>query len=329
MRDADAPSSNAFRVFVGDDAVAHDRVGNVLAESRGLAYGDGLFETMRAHRGAIHWWPAHWARLAHGAKRLGIRLPSQARVEAERDALLRNAPDAVIKLMLIRGSGGRGYAPDRDAAPLWLLSAHPLPSPLFLSSPGIRLRWCETRLSAQPLLAGLKHCNRLEQVLARAEWDALAGLSDTDAGATDTGETEAAACADGLMRDEAGAVIAATSANLFIYREGDGHDHDHDHEHDAPSWYTPRLDRCGIAGICRGWALTALNAREATLSPEDVESADAVFLCNAVRGILPVVQLGLRRWSRHPALTEAQHRLAAAHPAFAGIATVDFSEVHP
>ncbi len=313
MRDADAPSSNARRIFVGDDAVAESRIGDVLADSRGLAYGDGVFETMRAHRGAISWWPAHWARLAHGAKVLGIRLPSQALVEAERDALLRNVPDAVIKLMLIRGSGGRGYAPDPDAAPLWWLSAHPQPS---LSSPAVRLRWCETRLSAQPRLAGLKHCNRLEQVLARAEWDTLAGLSDTDSGAANV-----AACDDGLMRGESGAVIAATSANLFVFRHADADG--------GGAWFTPQLDRCGIAGICRGWALTALNAREATLNPMDVESADAVFLCNAVRGILPVAQLGARRWSRHPALTEAQSRLAEAHPAFADIAIVDFSEVHP
>ncbi len=318
MRDADAPSSNARRIFVGDDAVAESRIGDVLADSRGLAYGDGVFETMRAHRGAISWWSAHWARLAHGAKVLGIRLPSQALVEAERDALLRNAPDAVIKLMLIRGSGGRGYAPDPDAAPLWWLSAHPLPSP---SSPAVRLRWCETRLSAQPRLAGLKHCNRLEQVLAHAERDALAGLSDTDSGGANV-----AACDDGLMRDESGAVIAATAANLFIYRDERKNSSD---DRLASGWSTPRLDRCGIAGICRGWALTALNAREATLNPVDVESADAVFLCNAVRGILPVAQLGARRWSRHPALTEAQSRLAAAHPAFADIAIVDFSEVHP
>lgn len=320
MRDADAQSSNARRIFVGDDAVPASRIGDVLADSRGLAYGDGVFETMRAHRGAIHWWAAHWARLTRGAERLGIRLPSQALVEAERDALLLNAPDAVIKLMLIRGSGsgGRGYAPDRDAAPLWWLSAHPLPSPL---SSAVRLRWCETRLSAQPKLAGLKHCNRLEQVVARAEWHALAILNDAGSDEASSDETDAAACDDGLMRDEAGAVIASTSANLFVFRRADGDD--------EGTWQTPRLDRCGIAGICRGWALTALDAREATLTPEDVESADAVFLCNAVRGILPVAQLGARRWSRHPALTEAQHRLAAAHPAFADIAIVDFSEVYP
>jgi 4-amino-4-deoxychorismate lyase len=284
----------ACRVFVGEERVADARLGAVLAGCRGLAYGDGLFETMRADRGAIAWWPAHWARLEEGAHRLGIPLPSRAIVESQRDALLAEAPDAAIKLMLIRGSGGRGYAPAPDAPPLWLLSAHPLPP--AAPADGLRLRWCATGLASQPRLAGLKHCNRLEQVLARAEWDAL--------------NADEAGCDDGLMCDQDGRVIAATSANVFVYRETPGGGM-------PAGWATPRLDRCGIAGVCRGWAIQALDAREAALTPEDVAAADAVFLCNALRGILPVAQLGARRWARHPALADAQARLAVAHPGFA------------
>ncbi|MBP6749002.1 MAG: aminodeoxychorismate lyase [Xanthomonadaceae bacterium] len=282
-----ADVEHAARVFVGDEALASERVAGVLARSRGLAYGDGVFETMRAHRGTIHWWPAHWARAARGAERLGIPPPSRARVEAECDALLREAPDAVVKWMLLRGTGARGYAPDPAAPPLWLLSAHPAPMPL---ARGLRLRWCETRLAAQPLLAGIKHCNRLEQVLARAEWARL--------------DVDEAACDDGLMRDADGRAVAATSANLFVHRDG--------------GWLTPSVERCGIAGVCRAWAMEALDAREVDLSVEAVESADALVLCNAVRGILPVARLGDARWpSRHPAANEAIRRLAAAHPAFA------------
>jgi 4-amino-4-deoxychorismate lyase len=307
IEEANAIASRRCRVFVGDAAVPDAHIAETLANSRGLAYGDGVFETMRAHRGVIHWWPAHWARLAQGAQRLGIPLPSRDRVEAERDAWLCDAPDAAIKLMLIRGSGGRGYAPLRDASPLWLLSAHPLPP--AAPEAGLRLRWCETRLAAQPRLAGLKHCNRLEQVLARAEWDAL--------------EPDEAACDEGLMRDDAGDVMAAISANLFVYREshscGDSQSDAlaNTASDSASGWLTPRLDRCGIAGVCRAWALTALDAREVVLSPEDVLSADAVFLCNALRGILPMAQLGTRRWMPHPAVAEAQRRLVAAHPGFA------------
>lgn len=282
-----ADVEHAVRVFVGDEALAPERVAEVLASSRGLAYGDGVFETMRAHRGAIHWWPAHWARAARGAERLGIPLPNRARVEAERDALLSAAPDGVAKWTLLRGAGARGYAPDPEAPPLWLLSAHPAPPSL---ARGLRLRWCETRLAAQPRFAGIKHCNRLEQVLARAEWTSL--------------NDDEAACDDGLMRDADGRAVCATSANLLVYRDG--------------GWRTPPVERCGIAGVCRAWAIEVLGAREAELSVEAVESADAAVLCNAVRGILPVARLGDTRWpSRHPAVDDALRRLAAAHPAFA------------
>jgi 4-amino-4-deoxychorismate lyase len=313
MSDFDTTKKIACAVFVGDSAVPEDRVGELLIGSRGMAYGDGVFETMRAHRGTIHWWSAHWARLQRGAQRLGIPLPARALVEAERDALLRDAPDAAIKLMLIRGEGGRGYAPSRDAAPLWWLSAHALPVPLGRD---LRLRLCETRLSSQTRLAGIKHCNRLEQVMARAEWGML------DGSAHDSGEI---AFDDGLMCDEAGNAIAATSANLFVFRGGQG---------GQSGWLTPAVDRCGIAGVCREWALTALDARETVLSPEDVNAADAVFLCNALRGILPVARLGARRWSRHQAATEAQRLLAAAHPAFAVVNhdtdnDTDFPEAQP
>jgi 4-amino-4-deoxychorismate lyase len=306
MRENDAEPMQACRVFVGDNRLPDARVGGALAASRGVAYGDGLFETMRADRGVIHWWDAHWARLMRGAERLGIPLPPRALIESERDQLLRDAPDAAIKLMLIRGHapGHRGYAPSPNAAPLWWLSAHSLPSPPAVD--GLRLRWCETRLSSQPRLAGLKHCNRLEQVMARAEWQAL--------------DSDEAGCDDGLMLDETGAVIAATSANLFIYRRAPtAGDHESDRDGaNASGWLTPRLERCGIAGVCREWALAALEAREAVLSPDEVLTADAVFLCNALRGILPVAQLGTRRWARHPALDEARRRLAATHPGLAG-----------
>src|SRR5690606_34706124 len=139
------------------------------------------------------------------------------------------------------------------------------------------------RLAVQPALAGIKHCNRLEQVLARAECD-RAGADE------------------GLLRDDDGRVVSAIAANLFV-RSGD-------------RWLTPPVDRCGVAGTCRAALLAALPAREATLAREDVERADAVFLCNAVRGILPVARLGAHAWPAHPAMAEAQAALARLHPGF-------------
>ena len=251
---------------------------------RGLAYGDGLFETMRAHRGGVPWFARHWARLADGAARLGLALPERALVDAVAADLLRDGDAAVLKLLLTRGAGGRGYAEPEAPLPGWMLARHPLPPP---PRAGLRLRWCELRLAIQPRLAGMKHCNRLEQVLARAEWNDEA-------------------FDEGLLLDSDGGVVSAISANLLVFRDG--------------RWRTPRVDRCGVAGVCRGWLLETGQAEEAGVRAGVVETADALALCNAVRGILPVARLGDHAWPAHPATRELQRRLAADHPGFAGAA---------
>lgn len=105
------------------------------------------------------------------------------------------------------------------------------------------------------------------------------------------------------MRSTDGDVVCATAANLFVL-QGD-------------RWVTPAVDRCGIAGVCRRWVIDATGATEARLDVTDVDAADAVFLCNAVRGILPVARLGERMWAPHPRVVALQQRLAAEHPAFA------------
>lgn len=262
------------RMFLGDvcvDAIAPD--------DRGLAYGESLFETMRVHRGMVPWWLQHMARLGRGAERLAMPLPDMQRMHEEAHALLDGA-DGVLKLQLTRGGGVRGYAPNLDASPFWMLSMHPLPPDINNAD----VIWCETALAAQPRLAGLKHGNRLEQVMAAAE-------------------VRAANANEGLMLDMAGHVIAATSANLFAWIDG--------------GWQTPALDACGVAGVMRAWVLAQTDVRVSALNPSDIEQAEAVFLCNAVRGILPVRQLGARAWLQvHPEIRALQSRLAQAHPGF-------------
>jgi 4-amino-4-deoxychorismate lyase len=160
--------------------------------------------------------------------------------------------------------------------------------PVQSSHDGLSLRWCATRLAIQPALAGIKHCNRLEQVLARAEWnDPVASDRDAD---------------EGLVCSGDGDVVSAIAANVFVLRGG--------------RWLTPAVDRCGVAGVCRGQLLPLLEAHEARLSVADIEAADAVFLCNAVRGILGVSRLGSRSWPSHPAVAETRQLLARIHPGF-------------
>lgn len=257
------------------------RIEALPADSRGFAYGDGLFETMRVHAGRVFWWHAHWNRLADGARRLRIALPDPVFVQAQALALANGCDDGVLKLIVSRGAPGRGYAFADATQPVWALSRH-LP-PHEPRPGGLHLHLCETRLSIQPALAGIKHCNRLEQVLARAEW----GEGPFD---------------EGLMRDIDGYAVCATSANLFAYGNG--------------RWRTPPVDRCGVAGICRGWAIDALGAEQARMTVDDLVCADALFLCNAVRGILPVARLRDRTWQPPPEVAAAIGLLARTHPAF-------------
>lgn len=248
---------------------------------RGLAYGDGLFETALVHEGLVVWWPAHLARLSEGAARLRIPMPDIAWLTTQLATFVAQAPGrCVLKLVLTRGVGGRGYAPPETVEPTLALSLHAAPAPV--TGP-INVRWCETRLALQPALAGIKHLNRLEQVLARAEW-------------RDPGIHE------GLMLDTEGRVGCATAANVFARIDG--------------RWLTPPVRQRGVAGVARAWVLAhEPDAAEAELTRDRLESADAVFLCNAVRGILPVGSLGDHRWAPHPALAELQRRLGRAEPA--------------
>ena len=243
--------------------------GLLPADDRGLAYGDGLFETVWIEMGRPRLWPLHRARLEIGCARLGLPCPDPAILLDEMRQLTSDLPQAVVRLSLTRGSGPRGYAPPVMAQARRIVAASPAPvtNPAVLAE-GVRLRSCATRWAIQPALAGLKHLNRLEQVLARAEWSE-----------PDTGE--------GLMLDMDGRVISATAANLFAVIDG--------------RCLTPTLDRCGVAGVARAWLLAQCPQIEvATLYPEQLQCASELFLSSSVRGVVPVAALDERRLTPGP-----------------------------
>ena len=256
-------------------------------DDRGLAYGDGLFETMRVAGGRIALLDGHLQRLARGAQALRLPLDLE-QVQAElRDFLQAQAAagraDFTTKLMITRGSAGRGYRPLAEAVPRRLLLAYPPATwPAAHAGDGIALYDCATRLGCNPALAGIKHLNRLEQVLARAEWDD-------------------AHFAEGLLRDGDDRVVEGTMSNLFLVRDGE--------------LVTPRLHRCGVAGVLRGFlvarALTlgiALSERD--VSRADVDGADEVFVCNSNIGIWPVREFAGRRWLPGPLTRRLQGEVA-------------------
>ncbi|MGB1109735.1 MAG: aminodeoxychorismate lyase [Gammaproteobacteria bacterium] len=232
---------------------------------RGLHYADGLFETIAVSHGQAILADAHLSRLSAGADRLGITVPDWRQVEHTVHSSVAGVERGVLKLILTRGSGGRGYRPPTPAEPRLIHSLHDWPD--FAEAwyqQGVRIRWCQTPVSRNARLAGMKHMARLENVLARGEW------SDPE-------------IAEGLMLDDTGCVIEGTSSNLFVV--------------DAEGIKTPELSHAGVAGVMRGWIMSALSDSgrsviETSLRREDIEQAQEVFLTNSVIGLWPVRQIG-------------------------------------
>jgi 4-amino-4-deoxychorismate lyase len=224
-------------------------------DDRGLAYGDGVFETVLLRDGAPLLWPYHHARLLRGCRVLGIEPPDDAALAATWQA-----PESgleVLKIVLTRGSGGRGYALPDHPEPRMLSRRMPF-SPATSRWQGVDVCLCALRLARQPALAGIKHLNRLENVLARQEW-------------------QREDIAEGLLADTDGNLVEATAMNVF-WRAGG-------------AFWTPPLEACGVAGTLRAALLERGVVREASLSAEtllDSELIEQLFVGNSVQGVWPV-----------------------------------------
>ena len=250
---------------------------------RGLHYGDGLFETLAVKSGRVRLLPRHLHRLSDGAARLAIPLPDLSSLDAALQDAGRALGEGVLKLIVTRGSGGRGYAPPENAEPMLILLRYPQTLPTQDDAKnGIVLRLCTQRLARQPVLAGMKHLNRLEYVLARAEW-------------------RDSYIAEGLLLDTQGELIEAVSSNVFIVKGG--------------RVVTPCLDQCGVAGVMRAEVLVCagrlgLETEEGRLSLDDVLAADEVFLTNSLHGIRKVRALqGYREWAQGTWVVRLQQAL--------------------
>jgi 4-amino-4-deoxychorismate lyase len=237
---------------------------------RGLQYGDGVFETMRVRRRRVRLLDYHLQRLFEGCRRLKIEPPSGGALRREIEARAALRTDAVLKLIVTRGPGSRGYRPSGEERCTRVISLHaPSRGAAAAAQPLVRVRMCSTRLGINPLLAGVKTLNRLESVMARSEW-------------RDPRVWE------GLLRDVDGNIVSGTMSNLFI-RSGS-------------YLMTPMLDRCGIAGVMRRWVLEqakdlGMRPLEGRLSWDEIVAAAEAFMTNAVAGVVSValVQDGAER----------------------------------
>lgn len=243
----------------------------ISALDRGLLYGDGLFETIRFTGGIAPLWSRHMQRLVQGCERLRLRLPMPDAALLLREARVatQGTMEAVLRITLTRGVAARGYAMPEEPRVTRIVAAFAMPAlDAAMYRDGVRMHSCATRLAEQPLLAGIKHLNRLEQVLARAEWNDPAIV-------------------EGLLCDLHGNAISATAANLFAVIGG------------VP--VTPRVDRCGVAGVLRAELLAALpQVQVRDLPLAECLAADELFLSSSVRGILPVQAVGDRVFAPGP-----------------------------
>ncbi len=243
-------------ILVNGVATSH-----IDALDRGLHYADGLFETIAVRNGNPELWTEHLFRLEAGCRRLNLAMPSPTVLLEEVGGVVPAVGRAVAKIVITRGSGGRGYRPPEPAQPCRLVVGAPWPDyPSHWPMRGVRVRRCHTRLGITPSLAGMKHLARLEQVMARAEW------TDPD-------------IAEGLMLDPEGRVAEGTMTNLFVLLDGE--------------LVTPRMDRCGVAGVMREAVMKLAKVedvpcREGELDWPELADADEVFLTNSLIRIWPV-----------------------------------------
>ena len=225
---------------------------------RSNTFGDGVFETMLVTGGQVHLLDRHLHRLSIGLERLGIVCSAEL-VQADINKALShlsinsdsNPSTHILKFVISRGSSVFGYGSnDLSINRLVLLKRH-----LSSEALGLQLMVCDTRLGLQPALAGIKHCNRLEQVLAKKE-------------------VEREGFDDGLMLDQAGNIIETTSANVFILEAG--------------QLVTPPIIDCGVAGVMREYVIDQLDiaVSEATITLERLYKSDGVILTNSVRGLM-------------------------------------------
>lgn len=234
---------------------------------RGLAFGDGLFETIRINQGVAPLLELHLDRLLTSASILGIALSREQVLDdiALALSLSREQQDSDwrVKYIVTRGESDSGYMPNPRNQPTRIMHMMPHDAGLvrLLQQQGIKACSVQWRLSQQPALAGLKHLNRLDQIKGRQE------LVDSD-------------CFEGFMKDQSGNYIEGTMTNIFAVAP-DG------------ELITPSLEMAGVSGVMRRLVMQelapALNKQCFEAEIHRMTDFTEVFITNSMIGIVPVV----------------------------------------
>lgn len=235
-------------------------------DDRGLQYGDGCFSTILVSSAKPQHLTLHLQRMAWGLCRLSIDFSNVSEIEAAIIQRASTMTNGIIKLTVTRGSGGRGYDPIGCTTTRWWLSQHTIPATYLDShwrTKGVSLGVSDVKLAKQPLLAGFKHLNRLEQVLIKQ------GLADT-------------AWQDVVVLDSDNNVVETANANLFWRKDG--------------IFYTPALNHCGIKGIARCRLIRVLekngiSVKRVQAPLEELLTAELAMMCNSIMGLVKVFEI--------------------------------------
>jgi 4-amino-4-deoxychorismate lyase len=269
--------SAPLQVLVNGDAAVAD-----WPLDRALQYGDGLFETIFVRDGLLRFEALHRQRLADGCRRLGIPA-DEAIVWQQARELAASHQHCTLKILVSRGSSlARGYTPPRDAQPRILHMVYPPPSVAELPTQ-VRVMTLRSVLGENPALAGLKHCNRLEQILGRMELQPCNAF-------------------EGLMGSSSGSLVSGTMSNVFIGQDG--------------GFVTPFLGQCGVAGVMRAVVLReaagcGLSVREAHLPMTALLECRSLFITNARMGVVAAHDLDGRALAVPAAVQQLADRVRA------------------
>jgi branched-chain amino acid aminotransferase len=264
-------------VFLNGEFVAEAKA-TVSVFDRGFLYGDGLFEAVRVFNGRLFRWRQHLERLQRGAEFLHLSLPffPEALHAAAQQLIQTNQmPDSLLRVTLSRGVGVRGYSPKGAERPTLVMSLHPAPAVLPHSPPQWDLVSSTYRLPANEALAQFKTCNKLPQVLARAEADA-------------SGAQEA------LLMNTDGFVVEGASSNLFWIS--------------GETICTPPLTSGVLAGVTRAiifelCAKVGYPVREETVQHAQLLQSNGLFLSLTSVGIAEGISVDRKPLARSPMAT--------------------------
>jgi len=243
----------------------------ISPHDRGIHYGDGIFETMLCKNGRILFLQDHLNRLERGCEFLHINFPGREILLNEINSLTDKNSNCIIKIIISRGPGGRGYKIPELQTPTRIVFSYPLPGNLSdIQKNGVSLEFCRRKLSCPEGFSDIKHTNRLEYILARNE------ITDPD-------------IYDGILCDTSGNIIETTSSNIFWLKNN--------------IIFTPDLSECGLKGIMRNFLLNKpadnganagrnkIEIRTGNFSPDMIADADEVFITNSVIGVVPVIRI--------------------------------------